>query len=169
MGQRVNGKRCELCGVWIRNQKEVMFCDSCERLQDQYNQLWTNGDPQMQAVTIYRAKDLAQAIHRQEAMPNAVALSESDLEDCRFIENPSDDSREYFNGDDGNIWLIDDGLILIRAEQSGKMTRKHIRIVGILRQNEDSKELLFDSEVFENSLEHRQYALKNNLLIYCED
>jgi len=37
--------------------------------------------------------------------------------------------------------------------------------VGILRENEDSKELVFDSEIFEDTDEHRNYARKNNLLL----
>jgi len=39
-------------------------------------------------------------------------------------------------------------------------------MVGILRQNEDSKELVFDSNnVFDNKPVNREYALKKNLLL----
>lgn len=118
----------------------------------------------MEAITIYRAESLDKAVHRQEAMPKAVPLSEQQLKDWRDLEGFLGKRREYFNADDGNIWMIADGLFLYKVSEE-KPTREKVRIVGILRQNEDSKELVFDSEIFDNTDEHRSYARKNNLLL----
>jgi hypothetical protein len=130
----------------------------------------------MQAITIYRAKNLDKAVHRQEAMPKAVPLSEQQLNAWKDLEGFLGNRREYFNGDDGNIWLIANSLFLYKVSPDGfsdihtrnflgKPFREKVRIVGILRQNEDSKELVFDSEIFDNSDEHQSYARKNNLLL----
>ena len=118
----------------------------------------------MKALTIYRAKNLDLAVHRQEAMPNGIQLSEHQLNDWRELEGFLGKSREYFNGDDGNIWMVADSLFLYKVSEE-KPTREKVRIVGILRQNEDSKELVFDSEMFDNTDDHRSYARKNNLLL----
>lgn len=118
----------------------------------------------MKAITIYRAKDLAQAAHRQEAIPDASVLSEQQLKLWRDLEGLLGKRREYFNGDDGNVWMICDGLFLYKVSEE-KPIREKVRIVGILRQNEDSKELVFDSEMFDNTNEHQSYARKNNLLL----
>jgi len=118
----------------------------------------------MKAITIYRAKSLDLAVHRQEAMPNGIQLSEQQLNAWRELEGFLGKSLEYFNGDDGNIWMIADSLFLYKVSEE-KPTREKVRIVGILRQNEDSKELVFDSEMFDNTDDHRSYARKNNLLL----
>lgn len=118
----------------------------------------------MKALTIYRANDLAQAVHRQEAMDKAVPLSEDHLKIWRDLEGFLGKRREYFNGDDGNVWMVADSLFLYKVSEE-KPTREKVRIVGILRENEDSKELVFDSEIFDNTDEHQSYARKNNLLL----
>ena len=118
----------------------------------------------MKAITIYRAKNLDLAVHRQEAMLNGIQLSDQQLNAWRELEGFLGKSREYFNGDDGNIWMVADSLFLYKVSEE-KPTREKVRIVGILRQNEDSKELVFDSEMFDNTDEHRSYARKNNLLL----
>lgn len=118
----------------------------------------------MKALTIFKANSLDKAAHRQEAMPNAIHLSEQQLNAWRDLEAFLGDSREYFNGDDGNVWMIADSLLLYKVSEE-KPVREKVRIVGILRQNEDSKELVFDSEMFEDNQEHRGYARANNLLL----
>jgi len=130
----------------------------------------------MKALTIYRATSLDKAAHRQEAMPNGIQLSEQQLNAWKDLEGFLGFKREYFNGDDGNIWLIANSLFLYKVSSDGfsdihtrnalgEPFREKVRIVGILRQNEDSKELVFDSEIFDNTDEHRSYARKNNLLL----
>jgi hypothetical protein len=118
----------------------------------------------MKAITIYRAKSLDLAAHRQEAIPDAIKLSGTQLNAWRELEGFLGKSREYFNGDDGNVWMIADSLLLYKVSEE-KPVREKVRIVGILRQNEDSKELVFDSEMFEDTNEHREYARANNLLL----
>ena len=130
----------------------------------------------MKALTIYRANSLDKAVHQQEAMPNGIQLSEQQLNAWKDLEGFLGFKREYFNGDDGNIWLIANSLFLYKVSPDGfsdihtrnalgEPFREKVRIVGILRQNEDSKELVFDSEIFENTDDHRSYARKNNLLL----
>jgi hypothetical protein len=119
----------------------------------------------MKALTIYRAKDLAQAAHRQKSIPDATPFSQEQQDHWRDLESLLVKRREqYFNGDDGNIWMIVDDLFLYKVSEV-KPIHEKVRIVGILRQNEDSKELVFDSEMFDNTDEHRSYARKNNLLL----
>lgn len=118
----------------------------------------------MKSLRIYRANTLKYAAHRQEAMPDAAWLSEQQINAWRELESALGESREYFNGDDGNVWMIADSLVLYKvADENPK--REKVRIVGILRQDEDTKELVFDSEMFDDTDEHRSYARKNNLLL----
>jgi len=118
----------------------------------------------MEAITIYWAESLDKAVHRQESMPKAALLSEQQLKDWRDLEEFLGKRREYYNGDDGNIWMIVDDLFLYKVSEV-KPIHEKVRIVGILRQNEDSKELVFDAEMFDNTEEHQSYARKNNLLL----
>ena len=109
-------------------------------------------------------------------MPNGIQLSEQQLNAWRDLEGFLGFKREYFNGDDGNIWMIANSLFLYKVSPDGfsdihtrnalgEPFREKVRIVGILRQNEDSKELVFDSEMFDNTDDHRSYARKKNLLL----
>jgi hypothetical protein len=120
----------------------------------------------MQAITIYRAKNLDKAVHRQEAMPKAVPLSEQQLNAWKDLEGFLGNKREYFNGDDGNIWLIANSLFSVQSlarwffghsypKFSGQAVPREGSHRRHLRQNEDSKELVFDSEIFDNSDEHQ--------------
>ena len=119
----------------------------------------------MKALTIYRAKDLNQAVHRQKSMPDAAPFSQEQHDQWRDLESLLVKRREqYYNGDDGNIWMIVDDLFLYKVSEV-KPIHEKVRIVGILRQNEDSKELVFDAEMFDNTEEHQSYARKNNLLL----
>lgn len=119
----------------------------------------------MRAITIYRAKNLSQAAHRQEAIPNAMVLPPALITKWQNLEPLISKKKiEYFNGDDGNVWMVSDSLFLYKVSEENPV-REKVRIVGILRENEDSKELVFDSEIFEDTDEHRNYARKNNLLL----
>jgi len=73
----------------------------------------------MKAITIYRADSLDKAVHRQEAMPNGIMLSEQQLNAWRELEGFLGFKREYFNGDDGNIWLIANSLFLYKVSPDG--------------------------------------------------
>jgi hypothetical protein len=130
----------------------------------------------MKALNIFKADSLKKAVHRQEAMPNGIQLSEQQLSAWRELEGFLGFKRTYYNGDDGNIWLIANSLFLYKVSPDGfwevhtgnafgKPFREKVRIVGILRENENSKELVFDSEIFDNTDDHRLYAKKNNLLL----
>lgn len=118
----------------------------------------------MEAITILRAKSLGDAASRQDSNAGEKVLSADQLEDWRDLEGFLGVHREYYNGDDGNVWMIADWLFLYKVSEK-KPIREKVRIVGILRENEDSKELVFDSEMFEDTDEHRKYARKNNLLL----
>lgn len=118
----------------------------------------------MKAITILRAKSLGDAASRQDLNTGEKVLSADQLKVWRELEGFLGVHREYFNGDDGNIWMIADSLLLYKLSEE-KPVREKVRIVGILRQNEDSKELVFDSEIFEDNQEHREYARANNLLL----
>ena len=118
----------------------------------------------MEAITIFRASSLNHAISQQKSIPSTTSLSEKELSDWRNLEGFLGSYREYFNADDGNIWMIADRLFLYKV--SGKKpTNEKVRIVGILRENQESKELVFDSKIFKNSEDNREYARANNLLL----
>ena len=115
----------------------------------------------MEAITILRAKSLGDAVSRQDSKDGEKVLSADQLKAWRGLEGFLGVHREYYNG---NVWMIADWLFLYKVSEK-KPIREKVRIVGILRENEDSKELIFDSEMFEDTDEHRKYARKNNLLL----
>jgi len=119
----------------------------------------------MEAITIFKAKDLDEAASRQKDFSNSAHLKNHQISSWREFEPLLGDQIEYFNGDDGNIWMIADCLFIHKVSEEQPL-RETVRMVGILRQNEDSKELIFDSQnVFDNKPENREYALKKNLLL----
>lgn len=118
----------------------------------------------MEAITILRANSMDHAINQQKSTPSTMVLSEKELSAWRDLESFLGNDREYFNSDDGNIWMIADRLFLYKVSAK-KPVREKVRIVGILRENKDSKELIFDSEMFDDNEEHRKYARANNLLL----
>ena len=118
----------------------------------------------MKPLRIFKANTLEYAAHRQESMPDAARLSEQQINAWRELESALGESREYFNGDDGNVWMIADSLFLHKVSVE-KPIREKVRIVCILREEEAMKVLVFDSEMFDDTDEHRSYARKNNLLL----
>jgi hypothetical protein len=40
MAKLKNGKRCDLCGEWMRALKEHLFCDSCVPIIKKSQELW---------------------------------------------------------------------------------------------------------------------------------
>lgn len=118
----------------------------------------------MKPLRIFKANTLEYAAHRQESMPDAARLSEQEINAWRELESAFGESREYFNGDDGNVWMIADSLFLYKVVDEN-LKRDKVQIVGILREDEVMKVLVFDDEMFDDTDEHRSYARKNNLLL----
>ena len=118
----------------------------------------------MNPLRIYKANTLEYVAHRQESMPDAARLSEQEINAWRELESALGENREYYNGDDGNVWMIADSLFLYKVSEE-KPIREKVRIVGILREDEVMKVLVFDDEMFDDTDEHRSYARKNNLLL----
>lgn len=119
----------------------------------------------MDLLTIYNAQTLNHAVQIQRDCKTAQKITTEEIATWRQLEDILRKNKsQYFNGDDGNIWMIADDLFLYKI--SGERPNlKNVRIVGILRQNETSKELVFDTEMFENIEPNQVYARKNKLLL----